>query len=196
MKNQNFPILLIIAFIIIGSFIFHSCKKGKDDPFISLRSRKERLCGEWDLSAGNITKINGSSIDSTVYNGGSYIENLDGIIFHGSYTDKIIIDKNGSFSEVISQDSTIESMQGSWTFERKDKDQKLKSKEAVMFFINSDTYTSNGNSTVATYSGTNSLSVLRKLDMLKNTEMTIIFNGITYNGNTSITRGQMTYKKK
>ena len=37
-----------------------SCKKGENDPFLSLKSRKARLCGEW-----TVTKSEGTSSYAT-----------------------------------------------------------------------------------------------------------------------------------
>jgi len=44
MKTKKY-ILLVMSII----FIFNSCKKGVDDPFISFRSRDNRLIGKWKL---------------------------------------------------------------------------------------------------------------------------------------------------
>ncbi len=46
--------VLILMPLIVFSGIFWSCKKGPEDPGISLRSRKARICGDWHIKSGNI----------------------------------------------------------------------------------------------------------------------------------------------
>lgn len=48
---RNYPILLAL----VSLFLFSTCKKGEDDPFISLKSRKARIEGEWRLGEGTVT---------------------------------------------------------------------------------------------------------------------------------------------
>ena len=50
--------LLIIALgVVIISPLFQSCKKGEEDPFISLRSRDKRITGTWKLNKIEKTTI-------------------------------------------------------------------------------------------------------------------------------------------
>ncbi|MBK6609683.1 MAG: hypothetical protein IPI59_08510 [Sphingobacteriales bacterium] len=50
MKNRF--VLLVFLVVILGTNLtmFNSCKRGDDDPWISFRTRNERLCGEWILT--------------------------------------------------------------------------------------------------------------------------------------------------
>ncbi len=43
--------ILIIALITVGVGFLQSCKKGNEDPFISLSSRKARMAGTWTVQA-------------------------------------------------------------------------------------------------------------------------------------------------
>jgi hypothetical protein len=45
--NTNYLLPIILLFTAIGSIT--SCKKGEDDPAVSLRSRKARFANEWTL---------------------------------------------------------------------------------------------------------------------------------------------------
>ena len=47
MKN----LLLILALVAA----FTSCKKGENDPFLSLKSRKGRLAGDWIVKSATYT---------------------------------------------------------------------------------------------------------------------------------------------
>lgn len=59
---KTFTLTIICALTVMP---FQSCKKGPDDPFISFRSRKARLEGEWTLKT---YKKNGTeqNLSSTV----------------------------------------------------------------------------------------------------------------------------------
>jgi len=60
---RNFRVIFILF---IGSLLVTtSCKKGEDDPFLSLRSRDGRITGEWLIS-----DIGGSETNKTVYHSG------------------------------------------------------------------------------------------------------------------------------
>ncbi len=52
--KKTIYILTVIALI----FAFSSCKKGAEDPSISLLSRKARLTGKWEMTSGQWQTIN------------------------------------------------------------------------------------------------------------------------------------------
>ena len=41
--------ITLVSFLTVVSLIFNSCRKGEDDPWISLRSRNNRVIGKWKL---------------------------------------------------------------------------------------------------------------------------------------------------
>lgn len=47
---KKFLSVVLLISVVIGSLTFESCKKGPNDPFISLRSRKARMVGEWTVA--------------------------------------------------------------------------------------------------------------------------------------------------
>src|SRR5687768_220910 len=53
LNNSPARMKKLIALVFISLF-FTTCKKGEDDPFLSLRSRTNRLAGEWRLSTGKV----------------------------------------------------------------------------------------------------------------------------------------------
>lgn len=63
-------ISIIILSVLVIPFIITSCKKGENDPFLSLKSRNARLVGDWKVAESTITS---NSTDS--YDGGSYTQN-------------------------------------------------------------------------------------------------------------------------
>lgn len=44
----------LIALLAISMLLFSNCKKGKNDPFLSLKSRKARISNEWKVSEWNV----------------------------------------------------------------------------------------------------------------------------------------------
>ncbi|UTW60792.1 hypothetical protein KFE98_12225 [bacterium SCSIO 12741] len=40
----------LVVFLLLGGLVFGACKKGDNDPFISLKTRKARLSGEWKVT--------------------------------------------------------------------------------------------------------------------------------------------------
>lgn len=58
---KHLKLIFAAAIIVASAFTAVSCKKGKNDPFLSLRSRDGRIDGIWKL-----TGINGTSTTITV----------------------------------------------------------------------------------------------------------------------------------
>lgn len=88
MKLNLFYIVLLFSTILL----FSECKKGKDDPMISFRSRNARFEGEWKLSSftktsSNTVNANGVVTETKIYstNNGekttiTYTNSVDGSI--------------------------------------------------------------------------------------------------------------------
>lgn len=69
MNKKIISISMLIA-LAIGSLEISSCKKGDEDPFLSLRSRKSRITGDWNvISFNNSSTISGDESNS---NGDQY----------------------------------------------------------------------------------------------------------------------------
>jgi hypothetical protein len=49
------PIAAYLLSVALGCFLFFTCKKGPDDPAVSLLSRKARFAGDWRLKSGHMT---------------------------------------------------------------------------------------------------------------------------------------------
>ncbi|PIP55156.1 MAG: hypothetical protein COX07_01410 [Bacteroidetes bacterium CG23_combo_of_CG06-09_8_20_14_all_32_9] len=62
MKIIKLLLLLVIIIVIIPS-----CKKGDNDPFLSLRSRKARITGEWKLITGTTIYTFNDTTESVTY---------------------------------------------------------------------------------------------------------------------------------
>lgn len=182
--------LFLISIIIV--FAFPSCKKGENDPFLSLRSRKARLTGEWELKAGTLTFTDISGSWTTTYNGttatspsGTYL-----------YTEKWSIKKDGSFELTNNFDGDISTTKGYWSFGDKVKGMDLKNKESVIFRVTSETYVNNGNTNTGTYTGTSCPVFTYNIIELKNKVMAIKVEGTdTWSTNFDSNSGTMTFNQ-
>ena len=138
-----------------------SCKKGENDPTLSLRSRKARLTGEW-----TVTSINGlnsqiysnpdnpnNMISEYIYNGSTQTNTTkdgNGTVLGTSTSDEFTLTfsfkKDGTFT--ITQKETANSIEmtssGNWIFLNKNKNSKLKNKEAILLSMTSDNTINNG----------------------------------------------------
>lgn len=142
---------IAIASLAITAGLSTSCKKGENDPFLSLSSRKARLTGEWKVSSSyskstytsggvtstNINDFNGSTNTYTYTSGGlsnSSIENK---------TIEFTINRDGSFTKVTTNTTDEEKYEetGIWTFAGKDKTSDYKNKEVVVFYTQKTVYT-------------------------------------------------------
>ena len=136
---------LIILISFVGFML--SCKKGENDPFLSLATRKARLVGEWNISSIEATTTKSYpyyfKTVSTSYDGEREITVIDesnssklkDTVY---YTKDIIFSKDFTYSSTktttnqqgITQ-STI-TIEGNWAFLGKNKSSGLKNKEAIV----------------------------------------------------------------
>ncbi len=157
---------LILISVLALVFSFSSCKKGEEDPSISLLSRKARLTGVWQLNAGTwyferydaksfplLTPVDekgtlytttyeykDGSLTKTNNNGRTYIYN--------PYTYKITINKDNTFkiekySKYTDDDYTDEEWieeTGYWYFLDGDKEAGVKDKERIVLQLNKRYY--------------------------------------------------------
>src|SRR6185436_4431068 len=85
---------ILRVFVLTMLVFFFGCKKGEEDPRISLRTRKARLAGEWRLKNGSASytidnynenylfdgtrlRMTTTQLGPPVYYTGTYILNLD-----------------------------------------------------------------------------------------------------------------------
>ena len=97
MRKDSHWHLFIITVVIISSFTIQSCRKGKDDPFISLRSRDGRLCREWKL-----TSITGYSCNNSITYDGSTLIDANTTLWISSTFD-ITFNKDATFDFIESK---------------------------------------------------------------------------------------------
>ena len=143
MKNLITKIVLITTVLVA-----FSCRKGEDDPLLSLLSRRARVTGEWKMTAYQYkslyyidaaTYINDSQISDgqtirlireDYYPQGSIIEDTI-----EKYSVSYEFEKNGKYKIVETRDDFSRIDEGSWNFVGKNKGKDLKNKEAIMLVL-------------------------------------------------------------
>ena len=186
-----------------------SCKKGENDPFLSLSSRKARVAGTWSLASGTVTYTNTYSwggdnytdVDTYTYDGANvtYVNALTGpggtvtstpnTVTH---TETHTFEKDGSYTSTVMEDGNTDTGTGYWSFVGKSKAGELKKKEALIITFTQTVNSGNTN----TYTGKSmSPDNMLLLDRLKGKEMDVKVDWMsTYSsGDTYKAEGMMSY---
>ena len=129
MKKKFLQFVVLISLVML----LYSCKKGDEDPFISFRSRDNRIIGTWELY-----KMDANSYSKSVY----YFDNHSNIneetctysfknnaivsscidedgeteTSTTSYSQSITINKDGTFVEKVSDDDGSYEYNGLWSW--------------------------------------------------------------------------------
>ena len=176
--------IYLMAFLFI-SLGMNSCKKGENDPFLSLKSRKSRMAGEWDIT--KMTRIESGLWTGVAYTNTYVIENgvststfaaggnstsSTGTVSNYSFN----ILKDGSYSNTMTYDNgsgdETQNDEGSWMFIGKNKNEDLKNKEGIMFTTSSSSTTSSGSTSTNTYTGLTDGNIML-IDQLKSKEIIV-----------------------
>ena len=175
---KNYPkkwvfILLPIAIITVLS----GCKKGEDDPFISLMSRKSRVAGEWKISKSISTSTYGSPAVTctTTYDGNTESKTCgSGNPSTSVILNEVTFEKDGTFKWHLEKTPTggakvTSDYEGTWNFTCGVGD--VKSKEQIAFtFTKWTTIDASGSSTATINSN---LYNVYDITQLKNKEMAL-----------------------
>jgi hypothetical protein len=215
MKKNFFRIALIVM---VGGVMMASsgCKKGENDPSISLRSRTARLAGEWNLSAEDYKESSisdNSSTTETVTYDGSILTTVtvrkykdwtgkDTTVTNtetDSYTEKLTINKDGSFTREIIYGSTRTNYEGNWMWMKGNSEQELKNKQAIILSTTKYTYVDeDGETSYYNESGKSNFTNMIVIDRLANKEMVFLYD-TKYSdddGYSSTESGTATYTQK
>lgn len=100
-----------------------SCKKGENDPFISLRTRKDRVTGDWRLTSGSATLKVIQYKDPFIFLfSSSWVKLLlpqikgNPVVDTEMYDFSLHIRKNGRFFLMENLAGTVFEAEGSWNF--------------------------------------------------------------------------------
>ena len=177
--------------------ILTECKKGEDDPFISLRRRKARVVGSWKLTSGTkaetSSSTNSSSTDNYTYTESTY--NYTGSYTSGGttsnssnagvYSVKVEFKKDGTFTHTEIMDSDITITSGTWNFTHGVGE--YKNKEQILLTVNSAIQ----NGVATTITGNGAITTLT-LKELRNKKMVITVDESTTSTNSTSTNKEET----
>lgn len=167
--------------------LFDSCKKGEDDPFFSLRSRKARVVGEWKMTSikSTGTYLFGGILATNEFtaNGSNYTETSTTLgtttIDEGTLSYDIEFKKDGTFEIKVNQDDDPETYNGVWNFTGGVGE--LKNKSQITMFEKSSSDSNGSNGTTGHYfDETFDLKELRQKKMVLYYKTESSEDGVTY----------------
>ncbi|NCU04751.1 MAG: hypothetical protein GXC73_12265 [Chitinophagaceae bacterium] len=144
MNRMLLRIWILFSLLILLDSCF---KKGEDDPFVSLRTRKDRVAGKWKVSSiagvDSSSYGDGSQVNKWFYHlkGGEYVDSYVFVfnyqvreirVTKGKRTVYYEFDKNRNYSmyDYTDDDTTI--MKGKWGFN--DKSEYIKKKIGIYVY--------------------------------------------------------------
>lgn len=176
-------IKVALAALMIAGVSLESCKKGEGDPFLSLKSRKARVAGEWTVSAGEGKDVSSSITSTWTYNGTVKTTTVGSASAEDKFTETYEFEKDGKFTykhvDNNGSTATTDTWTGTWNFTGGVGDVKNKSQ----IVLNVLTY-SDGSSTT-TYTGSDAPSMVMDIYELKSKEMIFKGTGTTTQGSSS-----------
>jgi hypothetical protein len=114
-------ILFIALGLIIGSVTLTGCKKGENDPFLSLKSRDARITANWKL-----VKVESSNVSTDPSGTDTYTDTYDGTTMNSayngttystySYSLSVEILKDGTYTSTEVVDGDTETVNGRWVW--------------------------------------------------------------------------------
>lgn len=110
---------LIMAAAIAASAL-PSCKKGENDPFLSLRTRKARVAGEWKVTSGKGSNTQTGAwnpyTSSWTYDGSTQSETEGGNTTSFPRTITYSFEKDGTYTHTDISDGATVTTTGTWNF--------------------------------------------------------------------------------
>lgn len=172
----------IFAYLIIAATVvpaFTSCKKGENDPFLSLRSRKSRVAGEWKVTSAKGSQIETGSSPynySWTFDGASYVETDASGSTTMPRTMNYTFDKDGSYTYEDNINGSIYKSSGTWNFMEGVGEAKKKSQ----LVLREESYTSPNSS--SNHEGSTAYDISYEIDELRNNKMVLKVK-VTYSFN-------------
>ncbi len=117
-KFKFYLMTTLVAITFLTSFT--ACKKGDDDPAVSVYSRKDRFTNTWTLNKyeknGVVQDISGTTYKYAVFNNGTLTQTIEGTVF--GFPTREVNDGTWSFMNddedvkiIIGSDATIYNIQ-------------------------------------------------------------------------------------
>ena len=185
-KHSVFKLTVVLLFLTT----LYGCKKGDHDPFISFRSRKARVSGEWKLTKGSFITTGGATSITTSFDGTNKTENSNTT----PYTQKRTFKKNGDYTCITTDNDNLKVEEGSWNFTGGVGG--FKNKEQLVTYVYKETITQGSTTSSFTYTGTMAPTEIYSIDELRNKKMVLLLNGSEKNGTTGASVvGSLTFEQ-
>ena len=170
--------------------MFNSCKKGPQDPFISLRSREARLKGEWNLTSGNVTITIDTITTTKTFTASMVTVTTMGQTSTFTHTEKYEFLKYNIFKSTKMNDSNVETGEGYWAF--MDGYADVANKVCVAIKLSSHAISGQ----ITNYTDDNMPVNVFKIVSLSSNELIIETNGTTTGTSSDTINSTKTYTKK
>jgi len=109
--------VLLIFTVLFGAIIFiSSCSKYDDNPAISLKTKNNRLAGEWDLIHYDYSYNRNGELSTAWFGGSSMNEEDEEGSEKYPYSLTITIDKDGTYEWFEMEDGEIYKATANWTW--------------------------------------------------------------------------------
>lgn len=193
--------LALAAVVLVSGASFTACKKGENDPGISLKSRKGRFVGEWKVTAGVTKNTSGAGTTTTTYTETGVTYTTGGGSSTSTWSQTLTVEKDGTLTMVENEtpqggNTTTRTTKGRWMFAGKNKDAELKNKEAVIITPIEEVTTSGGASSTTSYTNPD-FGMIWTIDQLKGDEMIVKYvTSTTSGGNTNTSDVSWTFTSK
>ncbi|MFI5164366.1 MAG: hypothetical protein ACHQHP_03860 [Bacteroidia bacterium] len=184
--------VFFLSAIILSSIAFEGCfKKGPDDPFISLHTRKGRVVGDWTVSSGSGTQVNASTTTWT-YSNPSLTSTTGSTVSTQNIVFKYSFKSDGTWSSTQTTTGTkfgqtytdVVTESGNWDFGGGIGSIKKKTELILSKLSSTDVQTigsATPSTTTNTYGGQDNVSIF-DIDELKNKEMILKWNNSNGSG--------------
>ncbi len=193
-----------IPAILCSLFIVSGCKKGENDPFLSVHTRKARVAGEWKMTSGTSTQNNyyssasTTNVITTTYDGVNASESSVTTTPFGTtttnstyaYTDQMTMERDGTMKGTNTNDGVTTTFEGNWNFSGGIGEMKNKSQLMLLYTKVTD---DNGTSTLEA----NTYQIIYDINELRTKKMVLTYSQKTVydNGDSFETTSEMTYEQ-
>lgn len=107
-------ILFIALSLVVGSTVLTGCKKGENDPFLSLKSRDARITELWKLTKVEGNTNNNGTLSTDAYDGTIWTSTFGSFNSQYAYSLSIEIKKDGTYQSIENNDGEITTTDGRW----------------------------------------------------------------------------------
>lgn len=116
--------LKVMLVLFVGSLTLVGCRKGENDPLISLRTRDARVSGDWKLVSYESTRKEVFSSEgitvtenfTSTYDGNTWTETNPGGTDSYLYALNLMIEKDGNYTFTENEDGTKTEFNSKWSW--------------------------------------------------------------------------------